>query len=111
MNAHPGPMVSGNHFFPAEPLLCTKLMPACLVMSRKCTCALAVQTNVAQTSSKGRNTRLMEVMESFIGRGSPRLHCALQPRPAWLDQVAPKRARGWTGVRCCPRDASGDMGR
>src|ERR1039457_109555 len=35
MNAQPGPMVSGSHFFPKAPLLCVKWMPAWAVMSRK----------------------------------------------------------------------------
>src|SRR5271165_3028750 len=109
MNAHPGPMVSGNHFLPAAPLLCTKLMPACLVMSRKRTCALTVQTNADERSNKERKTRLREIMELFIGPGSPRLRCALeQPRPVWLERWAPKGVRGWIGVRCYLRGASGD---
>src|SRR6266851_8249415 len=39
MNAQPGPMVSGSHFFPKAPLLWVKWMPAWAVMSRKVTCA------------------------------------------------------------------------
>src|SRR5580704_9711331 len=109
MNAHPGPMVSGSHFFPAAPLLCTKLMPACLVMSRKRTCALATQTNAVQISSGGRKqeTRLVEVMVRFIGPGS---HSVWQPL-ALPVPAAPKHVRVSTGVRCCLRDAAGDTGR
>src|SRR3984893_14356024 len=39
MNAQPGPMVSGSHFFPKAPLLWVKWMPAWAVMSRNVTCA------------------------------------------------------------------------
>src|SRR5215469_8709986 len=37
MKAHPGPIVSGNHFLPKAPLLCVKWIPACIVISRKWT--------------------------------------------------------------------------
>src|SRR5208337_1883587 len=111
MKAHPGPIVSGSHFFPAAPLLCTKLMPACLVMSRKRTCALTVHTNAAQIISEERKTRRTQFMGLFIGPGLPCLRCAWQPQSAWLEQVALRRVHGPLGVRCCPRDAAGDMGR
>src|SRR6266849_1929158 len=53
MNAQPGPMVSGSHFFPKAPLLWVKWMPAWAVMSRKvmCCCACA---KLATTSSNGK---------------------------------------------------------
>src|SRR5208337_4409212 len=41
MNAQPGPMVSGSHFFPKAPLLWVKWMPARAVMSRKVMCSCA----------------------------------------------------------------------
>src|SRR5271166_505554 len=111
MNAHPGPMVSGSHFLPAAPLLCTKLIPACLVMSRKRTCPRAVQTKADESSNKERKTRPVAVMKLFIGPGSPGFRSAGQPRPAWLDRWAPKGVRGWIGVRCYLQDAYGDRGR
>src|SRR5271165_363889 len=49
MNAQPVPIVSGSHFFPVAPLLCTKLIPACLVMSLKVTCAAAGAASAAHS--------------------------------------------------------------
>src|SRR5579864_6560153 len=57
MNAHPGPMVSGSHFFPNAPLLWVKWMPACAVMSRKCTWAHTGETHEENIHHRGTDTR------------------------------------------------------
>src|SRR6516225_1511262 len=106
MNAQPAPMVSGSHFFPAAALLCTKLMPACLLISRNVTCADPVETSAVDTRMK-KNDRCMTLMELVICPPSSPL-ASLPPLPtASLDQAGPTRARESAGVRYCPRDAAG----
>src|SRR5438270_8244428 len=56
MNAHPGPMVSGNHFFPNAPLLWRKWIPACAVMSRKVICWPCEGSAVQNNSAAARTT-------------------------------------------------------
>src|ERR1017187_6274558 len=64
MKAHPTPMVSGSHFLPAAPLLCTKLMPACLVISRNVTCAAPAVARVTHIKISKNDFRM-----SFMGSG------------------------------------------
>src|ERR1700687_2699067 len=55
MKATPGPRVSGKNFFPNAPLLCTKRMPDCCVISRNVTAEagslLLPPANAAATAS------------------------------------------------------------
>src|SRR5208282_3235318 len=112
MKAQPEPMVSGRYFFPKAPLLWTKWMPACAVMSRNwMRCAEAEAAN----KSKKRETSILRIIvtlrrwrfdwPSFARRGRVEDPCPHEgPSPHGLRLAAPTHVRGWLGVRCCPRD-------
>src|SRR5208283_58225 len=101
MNAQPAPMVSGSHFFPAAPLLCTKLMPACLVISRNVTCAADVEARTAHRSSKKKKDLCMAFMGSVICPALLSRAARLPLQVSLPAQAEAKHVRESVGVRCC----------
>src|SRR5579871_3507428 len=59
--AHPEPRVSGSHFFPALPLLCTNLMPAAVVTSVNWTWPVGVL--VASSAARPRNAQFIDCLQ------------------------------------------------
>src|SRR6266436_1455011 len=90
MKAQPGPIVSGNHFFPKAPLLCVNRIPDCAVMSTNvmvCAGAIAAHRKIntnhrkagARRKTKGRNLKVSPCLRVSIVDSSAEERITGQP--------------------------------
>src|SRR5580693_5594181 len=111
MKAQPGPIVSGNHFFPNAPLLWVKRIPACAVMSRKWISWPSLNPDKHHNHrDKEKQNNPADFFEKMCLTGN------LQPQRLSLhvlriSEAAPRRARESPAFRCCLQDAAGDKAR